>query len=293
MKYIVLALKGVAYGITHIVPGLGGGLILILLGIYEQLVEALGNLFDLRRWREHLAFLAPVAIGMVLGMVVLARVITEIMSRFPAASMFFFMGLLVGTIPSVWRMHDDMRPTVGRVIALGMGLALVIALRAVKPQGGGSLQAISTPLGAAYNLLISFIAGGASVTPGLDGSYMLLLGGTYEPVIEAVADLSRLIIHWLPLITTSVGAVAGILIFSKLIYIALKRVPAVSAYMILGLVVGSVYGLWPKEPARVGAPLLILAFLVGVALAWLSGRSEERHTSPIATKVSGEASKMP
>ena len=76
MRFLVLGLKGVVYGITHIVPGLGGGLILILMGIYEQFVDSLGNiLVDRRRWRERLAFLVPLGLGMVVGMIVLAKLI--------------------------------------------------------------------------------------------------------------------------------------------------------------------------------------------------------------------------
>jgi putative membrane protein len=288
MATVVLIFKGVVYGITHIVPGLGGGLILILMGIYDRFVEALGNLLDLRRWREHLAFLAPLGLGMVLGMIGLARLITVVMERYPAEAMVFFMGLLLGTIPSVLHMHHELRPSLGRVLALVAGLLLVVGLRAVEPQGRSGVASISTPAGAAYNLLICFLAGGASITPGLDGSYMLLLGGVYEPIITAVADLTHLRIGWVALISTGVGAGAGILTFSKLIHTAIHRAPAVATYGILGLVVGSIYGLWPQDAPRVSIPVLALVFLVGLGIAWMSGRGEERVDATTPVEVSEE-----
>ena len=71
MRLLVLVLKGMAYGVTHIAPGLGGGLVLILLGIYEEFVETVGNFFiQPRKWKQHLAFLLPLGFGMVIGMVV-------------------------------------------------------------------------------------------------------------------------------------------------------------------------------------------------------------------------------
>lgn len=278
MKYLILGLKGVAYGITHIAPGLGGGLILIVLGIYEQFVDAVGNFFVKRnKWKEYLAFLVPLGIGMVLGMLILARLITLLLENYPAATMFFFMGLLVGTIPSILRLHGDMHLTVGRGLALLCGLLLIVGLKTIEPSGnlGESVQSISNTRGIIYNAIVSFIAGGASVTPGLDGSYILLLGGTYAPIIEAVAELSKLVIHWGALLSTGIGAILGIATFSKLIDTAIKRAPSLSYYGILGLVAGSVYGLWPKEPAKAGIVVLALAFVAGSALALLFSKPTE------------------
>ncbi|MBM3188884.1 MAG: DUF368 domain-containing protein [Chloroflexi bacterium] len=275
MKYLMLVLKGMAYGTTHIIPGLGGGLILILMGIYGQFVDVLGNLLMQRhRWREFLAFLVPLGIGMVIGMVALSKIITIVLDRYPAVTMFFFMGLLVGTIPPVLRMHSDMRFTASRGLAFLAGLIVVAGFRLLNPSPGAGrvLAGLGDYL---YNLLVCFIAGGASVTPGLDGSYVLLLGGTYASVIEAFGMLAHLVIRWGMLISTGIGAVLGILVFSKLIDTALKRAPALAYYCILGLIVGSVYGLWPEEPAQVGIVILVLAFAAGVALALAFGREPE------------------
>ncbi|MCD6519329.1 MAG: DUF368 domain-containing protein [Anaerolineae bacterium] len=279
MRYFVLILKGMAYGITHIVPGLGGGLILILLGIYQDFVEALGNILVKRdKWKEYLAFLLPLGVGMVLGMLILAKIITIVLERYPAATMFFFMGLLIGTLPSVFRMHKDMRFSLPRGAALLLGFLLVVLLKTATPANEGfPLEKISTLTGSLYNLLISFLAGGASVTPGLDGSYILLLGGTYSPVIQAVAELSNLIIHWGALLSTGIGAVLGIIIFSKLIDTALKRAPALSYYCIAGLIVGSVYGLWPHNPLHTSIWGLGIAFLIGVVLAFIFSRPETEN----------------
>jgi putative membrane protein len=101
---------------------------------------------------------------------------------------------------------------------------------------------------------------------------VLLLGGTYEAVVEAVGLLTELVIHWGALASTGIGAVLGIIIFSKLIDTAIKRAPAHAYYAVLGLIAGSVYGLWPDTPARVGPALLVLVFVAGVGIALLFGR---------------------
>lgn len=278
MRYLVLALKGAAYGITHIVPGLGGGFILILLGIYEEFVEAVGNLVtDRARWREYIPFLGSLGVGMVASMVVFSSLINTLLTRYPAASMFFFMGLMVGTIPPVLKMHEDMRSSLGRGAALLLGLLAVVALRLAKPESAGSGLGIdiNSPGGMLYNGATSFVAGGASVTPGLDGTYILLLAGTYEPFTGALKQLASLVIRWTALLPTGLGAVLGILTFSKLIDTAIKRAPATSYYCILGLVAGSVYGLWPHEAARVAPLWIAVAFVAGLLLALVFGKPAE------------------
>jgi len=275
MKYLVLVLKGMAYGLTHLVPGLGGGLILILLGIYEQFVEAIGNLLvNPRRWREYISFLAPLGVGMVASMLICAKLITLLLERYPAATMFFFMGLVVGTIPTLFNLHDDMRLTASRGVAVLVGLVVVVALRAIDPTSSqmGHVAEISGIGGTIYNGITSFLAGGASVTPGMDGSYVWMLAGTYEPIMKAVGAVSTLAIDWATIISTGIGAVAGILVCSKLIDGAIKRAPAISYYCVLGIVGGSVYGLWPQQPPKCLAFVLVIAFAAGFGLALVFGR---------------------
>jgi len=275
MRFIVLVLKGMVYGTTHVLPGLGGGIVLLLLGIYEEFVEAIGNLFVRRdRWRQYLGFLIPLGIGMVLGIILAAILIEGLMERHLAASMLFFMGLLLGTIPSVLRLHQDMRPTAGRIGALIVGGALVVAIRALGPllTGTSTAYTLNTVPEVGYNALMSFLAGGASVTPGLDGSYVLMLGGTYPAVLEAVAALRHMQFHWAALLSTVIFAGLGILIFAKLIDSLIKRKPSPAYYAVLGMVLGSIYGLWPQPPIEGSPILLLLSFVAGAAAAVLLGR---------------------
>ncbi len=275
MRYIVLVLKGMVYGTTHVLPGIGGGIVMLLLGVYEEFVEAVGNLFVRRdRWRQYLSFLVPLGIGMVLGIVVAAVLVEGLLERHPTASMLFFMGLLLGTIPTVLRLHQDMRATPGRIGALLIGGALVVAIRALGPllTGKSTAYTLNTVPEVAHNALMSFLAGGASVTPGLDGSYVLMLGGTYPAVLEAVANLRHMQFHWPALLSTVIFAPLGILIFAKLIDSLIKKRPSAAYYAVLGMVLGSIYGLWPQPPIEGSPILLILSFVAGAAVAVMLGR---------------------
>jgi putative membrane protein len=267
MKYLILVLKGVAYGITNLVPAIGGGTILILLHIYEQFVDAWGNLLNYRRWKEIIPFLFFLGLGAAVGMVALSRLINVLLEQYEAPTMLFFIGLLVGTIPSVFRMHRDMRFTVGRGIALLVGIAFVVAMRIVRERSiSGADREINSISSFIYNVVVCFLAGGASVTPGLDGSSIFMLGGTYKAITGALSALAHLEIRWATIISTALGAAPGIIIFSRLISAAIKRAPSVTYYCVLGIIAGSVYGLWPKIGSS-NILILILTFVVGLALA--------------------------
>ncbi len=277
LRYLVLVLKGMAYGITHLVPGLGGGIILITMGIYDEFVDAVGNFFlERHRWREFLPFLIPIGIGMVLAMVLFAGWIDWLWTTHQQVTKVFFIGLMLGTIPGVIRLHDDMRPTVGRVVGALVGIGIVVLFRAIRARGGyEDVRALTDWDGALYTLATSFLGGGASVTPGMDGSYVLILAGTYQPILAALSALKHLEIQWVLLICVGVGAVAGILGFSKLIDVAIRKAPSVSYYVVLGLIVGAVYGLWPDHLAE-ASPLLMLAmFAAGFVVALFFSREPE------------------
>ena len=277
LRYLVLVLKGMAYGITHLVPGLGGGIILITMGIYDEFVDAVGNFFlERHRWREFLPFLIPIGIGMVLAMVLFAGWIDWLWTTHQQVTKVFFIGLMLGTIPGVIRLHDDMRPTVGRVVGALVGIGIVVLFRAIRARGGyEDVRALTDWDGALYTLATSFLGGGASVTPGMDGSYVLILAGTYQPILAALSALKHLEIQWVLLICVGVGAVAGILGFSKLIDVAIRKAPSASYYVVLGLIVGAVYGLWPDHLAE-ASPLLMLAmFAAGFVVALFFSREPE------------------
>ncbi|MHB1356078.1 MAG: DUF368 domain-containing protein [Anaerolineae bacterium] len=306
VRYLVLVLKGIVYGVTNLLPGIGGGLMLIILGIYQEFVSSVGNFFlELRNWRKNLAFIIPMLLGAGIGMVVFAKGVTWVMDQFPVVSMFLFMGLVVGTIPSVLKQTADMKLTVGRAIALVAGMLVVVLFKFAERQSlsaGWSTSANSLG-GFLYFFTSNLLAGGASVTPGMDGSYVWMLAGIFDKVMAAIGSVTGLralftvgggglgaalgSIHWAVLLATGIGAVVGIIFFSKLIDMALKRVPSITYYVVLGLVIASVYGLWPSSVEHgplwpvgtVVRPLdilwIVIAFGVGLGVTLFAGSRPE------------------
>jgi putative membrane protein len=108
---------------------------------------------------------------------------------------------------------------------------------------------------------------------------MFLLAGMYAPIMAALRDLSRLTVQWAILVPVGIGAALGIVALSKLIDMAIKRAPSVTYYAILGLLLGSVYGLWPDDWALTNPLVLIAAFAVGVAVPMLLTGGQARTAS--------------
>ena len=279
MKFINLLLKGMAVGVSNVIPGVSAGTFLVLLGIYDELVEAAGNfLTNKSRRKDYFLFLLPLVIGAAGAILAFANLITLLLERYAVPTQFFFIGLILGSIPTVLKMHHDMSPSRPRAMAFVLGLGLVVLLAVGERRGiGGHFSAGTTSLLALFLFaVVGFFAGGAMVTPGVSGSYIFLLTGAYGPIMQAAASLTSPPVHWGVIVAVAAGAVVGILVCSRLIDLALKRQPAVTFYAILGLICGSFVGLWPANlDLSVSSLAGILTFAAGVAIAYLLGKPSQ------------------
>jgi len=290
MRFISLILKGMAIGISNVIPGVSAATLMVLLGIYDKLVEAVGNFLTSKSKRKsYFLFLLPLVTGAGSGVLVFANLITLLIERYAAPTRFLFIGLVLGSIPAVLKMHHDMKPSIPRLTAFVLGLGLVIFL-GIEERLGISRH---IPAGTASMLgffsfaVVGFLAGGAMVTPGVSGAYIFLLTETYAPIMQALASLTKPPIQWNVIVSVAAGAGIGLLACSRLMALALKRQPAVTLYAILGLICGSFVGLWPAELDVSAAYLVCMLTLTsGVAIAYMLGRSSESRSpkSHIARK---------
>lgn len=281
MKSPILLLKGMAVGVSNLIPGVSAATLLVLLGIYDELVEAAGNfLTDKSRRKDYFLFLLPLGVGAVGGALTFANLITFLLERYAAPTHFFFMGLVLGSIPAVFGMHHDMRLSKSRAIAFALGLGTVVLLAVGERRGiEGFFSLGATSLwGLLLLALVGFLGGGAMVTPGVSGAYVFLLTGAYEPIMEALASMTRPPLRWEVLLAATAGAAAGILACSRWIDRALKRRPAITLYAILGLISGSLVGLWPAGVGLSPSSLVCIpTFATGVVVASLLNKLAGRR----------------
>lgn len=236
--------RGMAMGAADVVPGVSGGTLALITGIYEELINSLGNLHPrlLLVWKQqgfmafwraaNLGFLVTLFAGIITSIALFARVITWMMQQYPVPLWAFFCGLIIA---SIWVV---LRPVTRYTVALW--LCFIVA--AAVAWWIGTLPGLRHAAG--DGVLVYFLAGAvaicAMILPGISGSFILVLLGMYAPVLAAVKQFE------LPLLLAFVaGCAVGLLSFVHLLKWMLHRFHDPVMGLLAGFMVGSVNKLWP------------------------------------------------
>ncbi len=259
-------LRGVAIGAANTVPGVSGGTIAVVTGIYDRLINAVGNVFS-REWKEHILFLLPVLGGVFLGIAGFAWVIDVGLTSAPEQTFFFFVGLIAGSLPFIYgQVRDEPKSAVDIGIALiAFGVLVVQSLMGTPPMG----VAITAVSAATIVPLVGagIIATGTMIIPGVSGSFVLLVIGMYSTFLQAVRQGNMPVLAVL-----LVGAGLGIVVVSKGMNFLITRHRRRTYWFILGLVAGSIVGIWPGISTVLSGVGDLVAAGAGVALALTLGK---------------------
>lgn len=278
---VVRGIAGGAFmGLANLMPGISGGTMLLAVGVYPQFIGAVAEVTTFRFRPPMLALLACVGAGAAGAVAVAAGGIGALLDRFPSAMFSLFIGLTLGGVPLLWRMVQPLdRPAAGSAAA---AVALMVLFEATDPQGGG--DAASGTAGAYAMLVVAGFSGGAAmILPGLSGAYLLLLLGQYRPIVDALAaaaegaldgDVGAALAALPVLVPVAVGAGLGVLCVSHLVHLLLARHRRTTLGFLLGLLLGSVVGLWPFEgvPSHAEAGAGAALLLTGFAVSWTISR---------------------
>ena len=289
-KYLDIILHmvyGAVIGIANIIPGVSGGTMAVMLNIYDKLIDAFTGLR--KHFKQSIRFLLPILIGAGLGIVLFSKLIKYLIAEVPLPTCFFFIGLIIGSLPLVFRkaLETKFRPL--SIIPLVLMLGGMIALAFVNTEGQETATAamelnVGTWL---YLFAGSAVAAMCMIIPGVSGSMILMVFGIYASVIGAISDLTK---HFLDnclfLLPVGLGVIFGIVFGAKLIDICLKRFPQMTFFAIIGLMLGSPFVIFLKFQSQSQAqevnnflftPLTItisaVVCLIGFAIAFFFGRS--------------------
>lgn len=269
-EIIANVLKGAALGVANVIPGVSGGTIAVVLRMYDRLIDAIAGVTSLEEglWKR-VWFLAQIAIGAGIGILALARVIERLLERAPVPTTYFFIGLILGSVPVIVAECRRREIRVHHTIPVAVGFAAVVLLGGFgAPKAATAMTELT--LSSGVLLVGSGIAGAAAmVIPGISGSFLLLVIGTYATVIAAINDLDLAL-----LAPVAVGVLVGLVVVTRLIRFLLARFPQVTYMAILGLIVGSAVKLYPGLPSMWLVSLL--AFAGGIGLSLLLGGRPER-----------------
>lgn len=241
-QYALLVLKGIAMGAADVVPGVSGGTIAFISGIYEELLASIDNLNltalkvlstkGLKVFWKHINgnFLLSIFIGIGISVVSLAKLITYLLSNHPILVWSFFFGLIIASIILVikkitkWSAINIIAVIIGSIIAYYVTI----------------LPPINNPNALWYIFISGAIAICAMILPGISGSFILLLLGSYQIVLSAIKDLKLSIIA-----VFGLGCVVGLLSFSKLLNWLFKKYHDTTVALLIGFLIGSLNKIWP------------------------------------------------
>ncbi len=278
--WIVRLVKGLLIGIGAILPGLSGGVLSVIFGIYDRLIAFLSNLR--KNFIENVKFLLPVGIGAVLGIFIFSIAVKEAFGKYEAQFTCLFIGFVIGTLPSLYiKAGKNGRSKKHNVILIIAAVAIFSLMML-----GNSLPDIQP------NVLVWIFAGAlvamGFIVPGMSPSNFLIYLGLYD---EMAASISRVEVTML--IPFVIGAVLCVLLFSKLVAWLFKRHYAGMYHLIVGLVVGSSLAIFPAVvfPAFSAAGLAasglsfvqaavfsVVMLVAGILLSYAFSLLEEKYS---------------
>lgn len=268
MEPIKTFICGALIGIANAIPGVSGGTMAVILNIYDKILYAV----SLKNLKQHLAFLIPLALGAVAGVFALSNVIVSLMEAHAMLLNFCFIGLVLGSIPSIYKKAKDQKVKKRNVVLGFLALTFMVVI-GVLNQGDIANKSLEDLGGLSPQLCLwIFIAVGIStvamILPGISGSLMMLLFGVYAIVMEAVAEINLIL-----MIPIALGVLAGLFIGIKVIKKMLRFHPQALYFIILGLVAGSIAAIYPGFVVSTEGFLSITGLvLFGFAAYFLSSR---------------------
>ena len=284
------AICGFVIGIGAVLPGVSGGILAISLGVYENMMLAIGNLFH--GFKKNLKYLLPLGIGGVIGILLTSNVLSLLVARYEVQLLSLFTGLVLGSLPELFAEVRLDGPKLSRkhIVAalLGLGFVLLFALGEFTTIGNAEVTELTIP-GA---LIAGAVLSVGTIIPGISSSFIMVYLGLYPVVIATIAGvldlkllatsgigavIQNLGAHFLPLVAM-VGAFGLVsIIIIKFVNRMLRRHHATSYAAVIGFVLGSIALVLPNIISKItwACPLF---FLAGLALSVLEFRFKERLT---------------
>lgn len=283
------AVLGFFIGLAVIVPGISGSTVAIIFKLYDQFLYAVGNLF--KKFKQCFAFLLPIGIGMVLGVLLGFISVKKLLEWIPFAVVCLFAGLMCGAFPAVKDELKGAERNAKRIALFAVGLLLPVALGCVSAWltasgsgGGENLFASVEWWHVVLGLVFGYVVGVTQVVPGLSASAFLMAVGWFNSLIASVdpdvwmANPAIFLVYG----GLGIGFLAGIFTFSKLLTYIFGKARHTAYFMIVGLSLGSIlsmfcngdiietYLLWAQSGVNALDVILgIVLFIIGVIGAYL------------------------
>lgn len=257
-SFLFKVLKGAFVGLGAVLPGISGGVLCVVFGIYKTIMEFLADPF--KKFKTHFPVLLPYGIGVIVGFLGVAKVLAFLLDKYPAPSVCVFIGLIVGMLPSLFREAGEKGRTKGSYIALIVAMIAVFALLI-------SLQVLSVSIepNFLWYLFCGFCLALSVIAPGMSFSTLLMPLGLYQPFVDGIGNLDFSV-----LIPGGIGALLTVILFAKAVNMLFEKQYSIAFHAIVGVVIAATVMIIPFGSfalSAVSAIVNIVCIAVGVAAA--------------------------
>ena len=265
MEYIINFFKGALVGIANIIPGVSGGTMAVITGIYKKLIDIIGNILShLKSWaklKEDFKFLIPIGLGAVIGIVAFSKLLKWLLANHNMPTIYCFLGLIIGSLPLIFKDSNKKGFNIKYIIPFIITLIFMIVLNILGNsvnEENAITEFATTPVNMIKLFGYGFVAAGTMIIPGVSGSMVLMIMGIYTAILSAVANLNIII-----LIPFAIGVGIGIIIVSKIMNILIEKFYGYTYYAILGFIIGSIIFIFPGFTFNLVGLASIITFVIG------------------------------
>lgn len=270
MIFIKRTMMGIAIGAGAILPGISSGVLCLIFGIYEKLLDSILNFF--KDVKSNSKFLFPLIIGGVIGIIIFSKILNFLFTNFESLTKSIFAGLILGCIPSLIKQADTHKTDNDNFTKIlnfvFLFSAIFIGFLMVFFENSSYLSSFTQNYNFIYLVFAGFLMSIGVVVPGVSNTIILMLLGVYNIYLSSVANLDFSI-----LIPIAIGLIVGSFIFMKLTKFLLDKCYSQTLFTIIGFTIGSIFVLFPTLYFNIESLYLLLIIVI---TAFISRKIEGR-----------------
>lgn len=254
MKFLLDFFKGIMIGAGAILPGISSGVLCVVFGIYDKLLDSVLNFF--KDIKKNTKFLFPIFLGGISGVILFSKILQYLLYKYELQTKSIFIGLILGGTILLFKQISTNRKfkiknTIYLLVALAIGILMVYMENKI------GIKKV-TNLSYGYLVLSGFLMSIGIVVPGVSNTIILMLLGVYSTYLSSVSTL-----YFPVLIPMIIGIIIGSLIFMKIIKYLLDKYYIQTMFLIIGFTIGSIFVLLPKISVTTDAIIAILCVTCG------------------------------
>lgn len=268
MKFLIRILQGALIGLGAVLPGISGGVLCVIFGIYKTIMEFLAEPF--RTFKTHVPKLIPIGLGGVIGFLGIANVLSVLLEKYPAPSVCVFVGLIAGMLPSLYREAGEQGRSHASYVSMYVAMIVIFVLLV-------ALQVLEVTITPSFGWYVfcGFCLALSVIAPGMSFSTLLMPLGLYEPFVAGIGHMDLAV-----LIPGGIGALVTVVLFAKAINALFQKHYSVAFHAIVGVVIAATIMIIPfRSFAESWRSFVVnmLCLIVGIVVAVLLDRFNQKY----------------